>query len=1027
MTVRTKHRWLCLILGACLCFAAIPAARAEQQPSAQADTSWYRADGVFFTLEDRADLLGFFTLVSQGVTFQNQSVQLTGDVDLKDAALPAAGVFSGFFDAKGHTVSNVTLKGDKAALFDTLTSTAVIQNLTFHEVNVTGRTQAAVLALLMQDGARVTSVTVDGGTVSASTAGGLIVHLIGQAALSHCENGASVTGELSAGGLAAQTTGTDAAASLRACVNRGAVRAAQTAGGLVGQAQRLSLAHCLNFGEITLTGGTGQAGGLAGEITVMEMEDCTNSGAVSASQKTAGKIVLGGLAGSAGGTASNVCNQASGKVQNTSAHTQSASGGLFGAMTQGTLQKGRNLAAVTGGGQTGGCLGQAAAPPRDGFAFSMCENSGEVSGSGRAGGVCAVLTVPSDSKASQAANLFWQCANRAAVKGAQAAGGLIGVVSAQEKTTIQALVVDCYNTGAIESAGEAGGLVGVLPRVQTDEAQALISHSYHNGKVLSQQASGTMVGQLAATGHVFAGCASPQGQAATGESGTADGVTPLEADAFASDTLVSLLNGNGSVWHLTAEGGVEFAFIGELLTPTADVADGSVVKHTHPLVLTTTAGGTVLYTITSTVDGQTQIAKQQSMRSGQALSLADFAPGTELTIEIIAQREGCADSAPVTLHVQIQAVQPLTITGLSLVSASREYDGTNTMALAGVPALMGAITENDDIHVDGQAFGRFLDKDAGTGKVVSVQGLSLVGADADYYTLITPIFTADIVRRPLTLQNVTVADKGYDGTASANVSNVDLAGILEGESVSLDYLSAKAAFISKDRGDAVPAFITNLQLQGADSRNYSLLETTAMTAGRIVTLPAIERTSTATTGQCTLALDGLDDVMPSQLSPGEGGRVLLYAVASDIPLPQSAQSAQEDDIQSLLAVDLQLKQAYSQDGAKKAESVLPPGMLAAPLTVHLTFAASDSKQEFHLAQLNAAGELVQLETQAEKNSDGMVTLSAQTQSMGTLVVRSRRTESAGGLSLSTLLPYILLLLIVLLIVLAGRKTKGAKS
>lgn len=1026
MTVRTKHRWLCLALCVCFCFAAAPAAKAEKQPSAQADTSWYQAEGVFFTLEDQSDLLGFFTLVSQGVTFQNQSVQLAADIDLKGVALPAAGVFSGFFDAKGHTVSNITLEGEKAALFDTLTTTAVVQNVVFHEVNVTGRTQAAVLALLMQDGARLASCTVDGGTVSAPTAGGLVVHLMGQATLSHCENSAAVTGELAAGGLAAQSTATDAAASLRACVNRGAVSAGQRAGGLVGQAQRLSMVHCLNFGEIALTGSAGSAGGLAGEISAMEMEDCTNSGAVTTSQKAGGKIMLGGLAGSADGAASNVCNQSSGKVQNTSTHSQSASGGLFGSF-QGTLQKGRNLAAVTGGRQAGGCLGQAAASVRDGFAFSMLENSGEVSGSGEAGGVCAVLTVASDSKTGQAANLFWQCANRASVKGTQAAGGLIGTVSISEKTSLRALAVDCFNTGAIESTGNAGGLIGVLPRVQTDAAQALISNCYHNGKVLSQQASGTMVGRLSAVGNVFASCASPKGQAVSAQHDTADGVTPLDADVFASDTLVSLLNGSGSVWHLSAEGVVEFAFIGELLAPSADVADGAVVKHTHPLVLTTTAGGTVLYTISASVDGQTQVSKQQRVQSGQALSLAGFAPGTALSIEIIAQRDGCADSAPVTLHLQIQAVQPLTITGLSLVSASREYDGTNTIALAGAPALMGAITENDDIHVDGQAFGRFLDKDAGTGKVVSVQGLSLVGADADYYTLITPIFTADIVRRPLTLQNVTVADKGYDGTASANVSNVDLVGVLEGESVSLDYLSAKAAFISKDRGDTVPAFITNLQLQGADSRNYSLLETTAMTAGRIVTLPAIERNGTVATGQCTLALDGLDDVMPSQLSPAEGDSVLLYVVANDIPLPESAKSVQGENTQSLLAVDLQLKQAYVRDGARQSESTLPPGMLTAPLTVRLTFSASDSKQDLSLAQLNAAGELVQLETQTQKNDDGTVTLSAQTQTMGTLVVRGQRTESTGGLSLSTLLPYILLLLIVLLIVLAGRRTKGAKS
>ena len=168
--------------------------------------------------------------------------------------------------------------------------------------------------------------------------------------------------------------------------------------------------------------------------------------------------------------------------------------------------------------------------------------------------------------------------------------------------------------------------------------------------------------------------------------------------------------------------------------------------------------------------------------------------------------------------------------------------------------------------------------------------------------------------------------------------------------------------------------------------------------------------------------------MPSTLSPGSGGRVQLYAVANDIALPQSAQTEQGDtQTQSLLAVDLQLKQAYLTGQTRQSESVLPPGMITAPLTVKLTFTPGDTKQTFALAQPNAAGELIRLETQTQINQDGTVTLTAKTQTMGELVVQGTKTAKQSGFSMSTVLPYILLLVIIVLIILAGRKTKGSKA
>ena len=1020
---------LCLLLAVLLLLCAwlpLGVAHAEEQSDPAIDTSWYKADGVFFSLEDRADFLGFLSLISQGVTFQNQSLQLINDIDLQGAVLPAAGVFSGFLDGKGHALVHFSQTGARPALFDTLTSTATVQNLTFSDVSLQGNAQAAALAVLAQSGATIHNCTVSGGSVSAPVAGGLVVHLLGNASLSHCENSAQVSAEKIAGGLAAQSIAEQSeTAQLTACINRGKVSAGQAAGGLVGTAQQIAFTHGLNFADVSLVGTQGEAGGLVGSATLTAMEGCTNSGAVSASAKSSAKVLLGGLAGSAGGAISNVCN--TGSIKSVSTHSQSASGGLFGAFTTGAVEKARNQGSVAGQANTGGLFGTANFVPQEADAFYQLENQGAVSGQANTGGLFGCLALSADSQTRSISRVLAQGANFGSVNGTRSVGGLVGQFTLADRTaTAQSLMADSMNLGQIEGESQVGGLVGTLPRIRCAENTALIQTSYHKGNVLAKTSVGTMAGAMQAEGAVFDHCASPAGKQMTG-AGTVDGVTELSEDEFRSDALLTLLNSGRSVWSFSDKGEAIFAFITELLAPSASVKDEAVVKHTYPLVLSSTAGAEITYRITMTADDKRETSDPQTLYSGESLSLAAYAPGTELVIEATAKAADGTQSEPATLHLQIQAVQPLTITGLSLSAASREYDGTTTIALQGTPSLMGAITEGDDIHVDGAPYGRFLDKDAGTGKVVSVQGISLVGADAEYYTLITPIFTADIVRRPLTLQNVAIADKGYDGTAAANVSNIDLVGVLEGESVSVDYLNAKAAFISPDRGENVAAFVTNLQLQGADSHNYSLLETTAMASGRIVTMPSIDRVNTAQSGQCTLSLDGLESVMPSMLSPGENGTVQLYAVANDIPLPEKAQTAKDDLTQSLMAVDLQLKQAYVQDGVRQSESTLPPGMVTSPLTVHFTFATNDKKQAFQICQMDASGDLIALETQTQNNSDDTVTLTAQTQSMGTFVIQGTKQDTSSEASFATVLPYVLLLIIVLLIIFAGRRTKGSKG
>lgn len=116
----------------------------------------------------------------------------------------------------------------------------------------------------------------------------------------------------------------------------------------------------------------------------------------------------------------------------------------------------------------------------------------------------------------------------------------------------------------------------------------------------------------------------------------------------------------------------------------------------------------------------------------------------------------------------------------------------------------------------------------GTGKSVTVGGLSLTGAHAGNYTLTQPTLGADITAAGLGVTGVTANDKSYDaGTgASLNLGSAQLSGVIGGDSVSLVTTSALGSFADANVGADKTVTISGLALGGADSGNYTLTQPT---------------------------------------------------------------------------------------------------------------------------------------------------------------------------------------------------------
>ena len=193
----------------------------------------------------------------------------------------------------------------------------------------------------------------------------------------------------------------------------------------------------------------------------------------------------------------------------------------------------------------------------------------------------------------------------------------------------------------------------------------------------------------------------------------------------------------------------------------------------------------------------------------------------------------------------------VTATGVNKV-----YDGTTTAAVnLSTDAVAG------DTVIAGHVSATFADKNAGTGKTISITGISISGTDAPNYNLLnsTASTTADITQRDLTVI-ASSASKIYDGTTTAAVTLAT--NEVGGDNVTAAYISA--AFADKNAGSGKTVTVAGISVSGADAANYNLTSTTASTTASIaqrdliVSAAGVDRVYDGTTmAVVTLATDAL--------------------------------------------------------------------------------------------------------------------------------------------------------------------------
>ena len=292
-------------------------------------------------------------------------------------------------------------------------------------------------------------------------------------------------------------------------------------------------------------------------------------------------------------------------------------------------------------------------------------------------------------------------------------------------------------------------------------------------------------------------------------------------------------------------------------------------------------------TSATVIFGDNRIAGDVLALSGSA-SFADkhAASGKTVTVSGIALTG--QDAANYTLASTSAATsasidkRPLTATASGL---NRTYNGgTSANVILSDNRIAG------DLLSLTAASSSFVDKNAGSGKAVTVSGITLGGADAGNYVLASnsAATTADITRFLLTV-GASGQDKTYDGNTAANVTFSD--NRVNGDL--LDF-SANASFADRNAGDGKAISVSGIVVGGLDGANYTLASTTAAASANILKRPlAVNATGVNKTydGNTTASVNFGDDRV--------NGDLLGYLASASF-LDKNAGSAKTVNVSGIL-------------------------------------------------------------------------------------------------------------------------------
>ena len=160
----------------------------------------------------------------------------------------------------------------------------------------------------------------------------------------------------------------------------------------------------------------------------------------------------------------------------------------------------------------------------------------------------------------------------------------------------------------------------------------------------------------------------------------------------------------------------------------------------------------------------------------------------------------------------------LSVTGI--VGVDRVYDATTSATVDSSGITFNGLVSGDSVTLD-SITAEFADKNAASGKTVSLSGATYGGADAGNYTFTDQTTTtADITAKAITIAGLAAANKTYDQTTTATVdaTGIIFTGMLGGDNLTAS--GTTGAFADKNAGTGKQVAFGGTTLAGTDAGNY---------------------------------------------------------------------------------------------------------------------------------------------------------------------------------------------------------------
>ncbi|WP_426077894.1 YDG domain-containing protein [Janthinobacterium sp. PSPC3-1] len=396
-----------------------------------------------------------------------------------------------------------------------------------------------------------------------------------------------------------------------------------------------------------------------------------------------------------------------------------------------------------------------------------------------------------------------------------------------------------YTVGAV-----TGLLASITPKALTLSG-VLASAKVYDGNTKASLTGGTLNGLVGGESLSVSGLTGvfADKNAGTGKAVTVTGTTLVDGTGLASNYSVS--NPTGVTGDITPKA----------LTVSGLVAANKVYDATTKATVT---GGT----LSGLVGGETLglsglsgtfVNKNAGTAKAVTISGATLADGTGL-----ASNYTVSNPTGVTANINQATISSVT----NVVADSKVYDGGTSVTFGSATATFNGMLSGDSLAI-GATKASFSDKNAGTGKAVTISFLTLGGTDAGNYLLAssTATGTGTITPKALTISGMSVTNKVYDGTTKATLAGGSVVGLVGSENIGVTGLSA--TFDDKNAGTGKTATATGATLvdgvNGGLAANYTISNPTGLLANitpKALTVTGVTATTRAYDGTLAATLSG---------------------------------------------------------------------------------------------------------------------------------------------------------------------------